>query len=216
MAEEDEIRSIPTDEADLPPPEEEGVPYDVENTSAAVTPEDGVTARPTHPERQPGGPYVEPLSAQPEDLGRRWLQDATQAPPTPESDRRVEEALGGASPEASAVPEPGELNMREMSPDPSGPGDRLVTHMPDASGVEDRRGRRPPEADRDTPYTPDPGLADRRAHLVTETSPGNRPESRLQALFAHKIARGALAGGMLGLGFGFLYRASRRRRRDQA
>lgn len=108
-------------------------------------------ARETPPEREahadaerekdaevPGGPpRRDDLPPEPGELGRRFLEDATQQPQEHREYDQTEREGQHEDPAASV----GERQMRGQSPEASDEKDRLVTHMPDRTAHEERVSR---------------------------------------------------------------------------
>lgn len=88
-------------------------------------------------EVQGGPPRRDDLPPEPGDLGRRFLEDATQQPQEHREYDQTEREGVHEDPAASM----GERHMRGQSPDASDERDRLVTHMPDRTDHEERKSR---------------------------------------------------------------------------
>lgn len=87
---------------------------------------------------EPEVPNHEDLAVEPSDLGRRFLEGATQQPRRDRDRSNVEREGTGEEPLTSM----GEKHMRDMSPESDDAKDRLVTHMPDRTDHEERISRK--------------------------------------------------------------------------
>lgn len=84
-----------------------------------------------------GPPHRDDLPPEPGELGRRFLEDATQQPEEHREYDQTERESVHEDPVASM----GERQMRESSPEASDERDRLVSHMPDRTDHEERLSR---------------------------------------------------------------------------
>lgn len=107
--------------------------------------EDHVQAREAGEE--PEVPAHEDLTVEPSDLGRRFLEGATQQPRRDRDRSNVEREGTGEEPLTSM----GEKHMRDMSPEAGDDKDRLVTHMPDRTEHEERISRKTREIQEEEP-----------------------------------------------------------------